>query len=148
MTRPRPAPLVENWLNHVDDDQLFISVVSLAEILRGIHRLPENNRRIQLQQWLDDTLRPWFDDRILQVTQPIAERVGKLAGERDAKGRTLPFADGLIAATALEHGLTLVTRKYNKGLCWTGGDDLQSLGPTAAYLLRRGSFKTTASAPS
>jgi len=44
------------------------------------------------------------------VTQPIAERVGRLAGERDSVGRNLPFGDGLIAATAIEHGLTLVTR--------------------------------------
>jgi predicted nucleic acid-binding protein len=55
-------------------------------------------------------LRPWFEDRILPVTEPIAERLGHLAGERDARGWTLPVADGLIAATALEHGLTLVTR--------------------------------------
>jgi predicted nucleic acid-binding protein len=46
----------------------------------------------------------------LPVTQPIAERLGRLAGERDSKGKTLPFGDGLIAATALEHDLTLVTR--------------------------------------
>src|SRR5450432_3834438 len=101
MTRPRPAPQVEQWLEDVDDDQLFLSVLSVAEILRGIHRLPQNSRRLLLQQWLDDTLRPWFEGRILPVTLPIAERVGRLAGERDAKGLTLPFADGLIAATAL-----------------------------------------------
>jgi len=101
---------VEQWLEDVEDDQLFLSVLSLAEILRGIHRLPQSSHRLLLQKWLDDTLRPWFEGRILPVTQAIAERVGRLAGERDAKGLTLPFADGLIAATALEHGLTLVTR--------------------------------------
>lgn len=110
MTRPRPSPLIERWLDEVDDAQLFLSVISLAEILRGISRLPESNRRGQLQLWLDETLRPWFKDRILPVSQPIAERLGLLAGERDSKGFSLPVADGLIAATALEHGLTLVTR--------------------------------------
>jgi predicted nucleic acid-binding protein len=64
---------------------------------------------MHLQQWLDHTLRPWFAGRILPVTQPIAERLGKLAGERDSKA-TLPFGDGLIAATALEHDLFIVTR--------------------------------------
>jgi toxin FitB len=110
MTRPRPAPQVERWLDQVDDDALFLSVISLSEILRGITRLPANTRRIQLQTWLDETLRPWFADRILPVTQSIAERLGQLAGERDSKGLTLPVPDGLIAATALEHDLTLVTR--------------------------------------
>jgi toxin FitB len=110
MTRPRPAPQVQNWLYQVDDTQLFISVISIAEIIRGITRLPGSARRNQLQQWLDETLRPWFEDRILPVTQPVAERLGRWAGEEDSKGRALPMADGLIAATALEYDLTLVTR--------------------------------------
>ena len=90
--------------------QHSLSVLSIAEILREITRLPASKRRNQLQQWLDETLRPWFEGRILPVTQPIAERLGRLAGERDLKGLTLPVPDGLIAATALEHGLTIVTR--------------------------------------
>lgn len=110
MTRSRPAPQVEQWLDQVDDDALFLSVISLSEILRGITRLPESTRRTQLQTWLDEILRLWFEDRILPVTQSIAERLGRWAGERDSKGLTLPVPDGLIAATALEHDLTLVTR--------------------------------------
>jgi len=110
MTRSRPAPQVEQWLDQVDDDALFLSVISLSEILRGITRLPESTRRTQLQTWLDEILRLWFEDRILPVTQSIAERLGRWAGERDSKGLTLPVPDGLIAATALEHNLTLVTR--------------------------------------
>jgi len=110
MTRSRPAPQVEQWLDQVDDDALFLGVISLSEILRGITRLPESTRRTQLQTWLDEILRLWFEDRILPVTQSIAERLGRWAGERDSKGLTLPVPDGLIAATALEHDLTLVTR--------------------------------------
>ena len=110
MTRSRPAPQVEQWLDQVDDNALFLSVISLSEILRGITRLPESTRRTQLQTWLDEILRLWFEDRILPVTQSIAERLGRWAGERDSKGLTLPVPDGLIAATALEHDLTLVTR--------------------------------------
>ena len=110
MTRSRPAPQVEQWLDQVDDDALFLGVISLSEILRGITRLPESTRRTQLRTWLDETLRLWFEDRILPVTQSIAERLGRWAGERDSKGLTLPVPDGLIAATALEHDLTLVTR--------------------------------------
>jgi toxin FitB len=63
-----------------------------------------------LQQWIEDTLRPWFDGRILPITEGIAERWGILAGECQLKGRGVTMADGLIAATALEHELTLVSR--------------------------------------
>ena len=110
MTRRRPSPQVVQWIEDVDDNQLFMSVISLAEMLRGIYRLPESKHRSDLDSWLNGTLRPWFEGRLLPVTQPIAERVGRLAGERDSVGLTLPFSDGLIAATALDHDLTLVSR--------------------------------------
>ena len=63
-----------------------------------------------MEQWLEDELRPWFDGPILPVTEGIAERWAILAGECQTKGRGLTVADGLIAATALEHDLTVVTR--------------------------------------
>jgi predicted nucleic acid-binding protein len=111
LTRPRSAPQVEKWLDDADDEQLFFSVVSLGEIFKGLAINPESKRRQQLQQWLDETLRPWFDGRILPVNEPIAERWGILtAPNANFKGRPLKVADGLIAATALEHGLTVVTR--------------------------------------
>ena len=110
MTRPRPQPSVSAWLDDADDDQLYFSVVSLGEILKGVTLLSESKRRRLLQKWLDKTLRPWFEDRILPVNQPIAERWGVLAGKCQMKGRPLKVVDGLIAATALEHELTVVTR--------------------------------------
>jgi tRNA(fMet)-specific endonuclease VapC len=110
LTRPKSDPQVEKWLDDADDEQLFFSVVSLGEIFKGLTILPESKRRQKLQQWLDETLRPWFGGRILPVSEPIAERWGILAGECQLKGRPIKVADGLIAATALEHGLTIVTR--------------------------------------
>ena len=110
LTRPKSDPLVENWLDNANDDQLFLSVVSLGEIFKGITILPESKRRKQLQQWVDETLRVWFKGRILPVSEAIAQRWGILAGESQLKGRPLKVADGLIAATALEHELTVVTR--------------------------------------
>jgi predicted nucleic acid-binding protein len=110
MTRPSPQPTVSQWLDDADDDELYFSVVSLGEILMGVTLLSESKRRSQLQQWLDDTLRPWFEGRILPVSQPIAERWGVLAAECQLQGRPLKMADGFIAATALEHDLTVVTR--------------------------------------
>jgi toxin FitB len=101
---------VAQWLKNADSEQLFFSVISLAEICKGIAKLPEGKKRVQLQEWLDSTLRPWFAGRILPVIEPIAERMGRWAGEGEARGRTIKIADGLIAATALEHDLTLATR--------------------------------------
>jgi predicted nucleic acid-binding protein len=109
MTRPRPQPSVIGWLDDADDGQLYFSVVSLGEILKGVTLVSESKRRRQLQEWLDETLRPWFEGRILPVNQPIAERWGVLAGQCQMKGRPLKVGDGLIAATALEHDLTVVT---------------------------------------
>ena len=110
LTRPQSDPHVEDWLDAIDDEQLFLSVVSLGEMLKGLTVLPASKRRQELQQWIDDTLRPWFDGRILPVTERIAERWGVLAGECQLRGRGLSMADGLILATALEHGLTIATR--------------------------------------
>ncbi len=110
LTRPLPERRVELWLDAVDDERLFLSVVSLGEIFKGLAILPESKRRQGLQRWLDDTLRPWFHGRILPLTESIAERWGLLAGECHLKGRPLRVADGLIAATALDHGLIVATR--------------------------------------
>jgi predicted nucleic acid-binding protein len=110
MTRPHPQSSVTGWLDDADDDELYLSVVSLGEIIKGVTVLPESKRRDQLQQWLDETLRPWFEGRILPVNETIAERWGVLAGQCQLKGRPLKVVDGYIAATAFEHGLTVVTR--------------------------------------
>ena len=110
LTKPKSDPLVEKWLDEADDELLFFSVVSLGEIFKGLIILPESKRRTELQQWIAETLRPWFDGRILPVTESISERWGILAGERHLKGRPVSVGDGLIAATALEHDLTVVTR--------------------------------------
>jgi predicted nucleic acid-binding protein len=110
LTRPKSDPKVEAWLEDAEDEQLHFSVVSLGEILKGVTRLPESRRRTELQLWLDNTLRPWFAGRILPVTEPIAERWGIFSGQSLLRGKTIKVADGLIAATALHHDLTIVTR--------------------------------------
>jgi predicted nucleic acid-binding protein len=119
LTRPQPQPSVSQWLEDADDEQLYFSVISLGEVLKGITILPASKRRIEIQQWLDGTLRPWFGNRILPVNEPIAERWGILAGQCTLKGRQLKIADGLIAATALVHDLAIVTRNIR---------DFESLG--------------------
>ena len=104
------TPCVACCLQDADDDELYLSVISIGEICKGLTIHPEEHRRASLRQWLDNTLRPWFAGRILPVSEAISERWGILEGQCQLKGLTLNVPDGLIAATALEHDLTIVTR--------------------------------------
>jgi len=88
LTRQKSALQVERWLDQADDEELYFSVISLGEILKGITVLPVSKRRDGLQEWLDGSLRPWFEGRILPVTAPIAERWGVLSGEVPVAGKT------------------------------------------------------------
>jgi predicted nucleic acid-binding protein len=89
---------------------LFLSAVTIGEIRKGLIVLPQGRRRTELEAWFHTDLLIWFRNRILPVTHSIADRWGVLDGQCQLKGTPLNTADGMIAATALEHGLTLVTR--------------------------------------
>lgn len=108
--RPEPslASRVVEWVRGADDEQLFLSVVTIGEISKGFTIHPDAARRGKLQHWLDHTLRPWFAGRILPINEPVAQRWGVLDGKCQLRGTSLNAADGLIAATALEHDLTIV----------------------------------------
>lgn len=110
LKKPIPEPKVVKWVEDADDGKLFLSVMTLGEIVKGITAHKDIKRRIKLQKWLDDELRPWFKGRILPVNELVAERWGVLDGECKLKGTPLNVVDGLIAASALEHNLTIVTR--------------------------------------
>jgi predicted nucleic acid-binding protein len=110
LTRPRPEARVAAWLESAEDDQLYFSVVSLGEIVKGVSLLTSGRKRNELERWLETTLRPWFGVRILSVDESVARRWGVLTVQSERKGRKLKVADGMIAATALVHDLTIVTR--------------------------------------
>ena len=110
LIRTRPEPRLENWFYAQDEQALYLSVVSIGELRRGFVLVPTAQRRAALEQWFENDLVPRFRERILPVTYAIADRWGRLDGECQLRGAPLNTADGLIAATALEHALTLVTR--------------------------------------
>lgn len=108
--RPQPDARVLAWLDQVDEELVFLSVVTLAELARGISLLAEGKRKSALADWLDAELRPRFGARLLSLDETTALLWGRLSAEAQQSGRHLSVMDGWIAATAMQHGLALVTR--------------------------------------
>jgi toxin FitB len=108
--KPRPDSGVVAWLREVDEDRLFLSVVTLAELRLGIERLPLGIRRSRLDQWVAEDLRVRFEGRILAIDALIADAWGILTAKAQSFGRPIGSLDGFIGATAQVHGLLLVTR--------------------------------------
>lgn len=108
--RAQPASIVALWLKRQVKEAQFISVVSVGELRKGAILLPPSAKRTQIEYSIEVLIPAWFGKRVLPVTQIIAERWGALDAQRQQMGRPLGIADGMIAATALEHDLTLVTR--------------------------------------
>ena len=116
LIKPRPSSRVADWIDAQEEQLFHLSVLTLGEIRRGIVQLPPGKRRTDLAAWLSSDLLTRFAGRILQIDQEVADRWGHLAG---AKGATIPVIDGLLAATAFQHNLTLVTRN-TKDMTRTG----------------------------
>ncbi len=105
-----PDAGVKRWLETSDRQSQYVSVITLAEIQKGIELLAEGKRRFQLEQWLKQDLEAWFSGRILPVDRLVASRWASLVTQGARAGRPLPTVDSLIAATALAYDLTIVTR--------------------------------------
>jgi len=110
VTKPTPDPRVLEWLDQLDEDRSFISVVSIAEIRRGVALMDEGRKRETLAKWLAQDLPQRFEQRVLHVDEPIALAWGDLMALAKHRGRGLSSMDGLIAATATAKQLTLATR--------------------------------------
>ncbi len=109
-TKPHPDSGVITWLEEVDEDRVFLSVATLAELRYGVERLASGARRKKLDSWLGEELPLRFESRILVVNAEVADEWGRVIARCEAVGRPLAAMDGLIAATAIVHELTLVTR--------------------------------------
>ena len=107
--KPRPDAGVAAWLAEVDEDRVFVSVITLAELRYGIERMPAGNRRRRLDEWLRNELPLRFEGRILAIDSATADAWGKIVARGEALG-PISVTDAFIAATAEVHGLTLVTR--------------------------------------
>ena len=108
--KQRPDAGVIEWLSEIDEDRVFLSVVTLAELRHGIERLADSKRRKRLDAWLRDELAIRFEGRLLSVDQTVANHWGELVARREAVGRPIGAMDAFIAATSNVRSLKLVTR--------------------------------------
>jgi hypothetical protein len=108
--RARPDPGVVRWLDEVDEDRTYLSVITIGELRRGVERLPAGRRRDRLATWLRDQLLDRFDGRLIAVEVEVAEAWGRLTARLARNGTTVGTAAALIAATATCHELQVVTR--------------------------------------
>lgn len=109
-TRLRPNPGVVEWLAQVEEDEVFLGVATIAELRRGMERLPAGERRRRLDEWLRNDLALRFEGRIIGVDGAIADEWGRMIARRETRGRPMGAMDALVAATARVHDLTVVTR--------------------------------------
>jgi len=113
VVRARPEPRVLEWLEATDESVLYLSVLTLGEIRKGVAGLAQGRRRTHLEVWLEVELQARFSGRILPIDAAVADRWGLLAAEAKRKGAALSTVDALLAATALHFNLTLVSRNVN-----------------------------------
>jgi predicted nucleic acid-binding protein len=107
LRRPQPEPAVVDWFERHGRRSLYLSVLTLGEIRKGIAKLPAGPRRDALDTWLAQELPLYFSGRLLPLDATTADEWGRLCARVQ---RPLPAIDGLLAATALQHGMRLVTR--------------------------------------
>jgi|ERR1700676_477714 toxin FitB len=111
--KPRPNPGLIGWMESADEDRVFLSVISLAELRYGVDRMAAGARRGRLEQWLRDELPLRFEGRILVIDASVAEAWGRTVSRSEALGRPINAMDAFLSATAEIYRLTLVTRNVS-----------------------------------
>ena len=109
-TRKSPSPRVSAWLDEQAEESLYLSVLTLGEIRKGVAILPAGPKRKKLERWLAHDLVERFAGRILPLDTAAADLWGRIQAQAESRGRPLPTLDSLLAATAMAHGLILATR--------------------------------------
>ncbi|MGA1842720.1 MAG: type II toxin-antitoxin system VapC family toxin [bacterium] len=110
MIKSNPNRNVINWITSCQENSFYLSVLTIGEIQKGISKLSESKRKNELQSWIDNELRERFSGRILDINTEVAKVWGKIQGNSEKQGITIPAIDLLIAATGIFYGLIVVTR--------------------------------------
>jgi predicted nucleic acid-binding protein len=112
LRKPKPDIGVVEWISDIEESRLYISVLSLGEIQKGVAKLENGRRKHALQHWLDHDLLLRFEGRILSLDLDMALEWGLLSASNERKGTPTPVVDALLAVTAITHNFTLVTRNH------------------------------------
>lgn len=109
-SKPRPDKGMAEWLRSQEEDRVFLSVLSIGELEKGLARLKHSGKRDRLLRWVREDVARRFAGRILTVGAEVARLWGRMQGEAELRGEPLPVIDSLIAATAIANGCVVVTR--------------------------------------
>ncbi len=110
LIKPKPYQPVTDWILRTDEKSLYISVLTIGEIYKGIAKLSDSVKKDKLLQWVEEDLTYRFENRILDITPEIAKAWGILQGHWEKHGMKMPVIDSLIAISALVNDFTVVTR--------------------------------------
>ncbi|MFC1764809.1 type II toxin-antitoxin system VapC family toxin [Planctomycetota bacterium] len=110
LVKRKPSKKVLEWLQGIDEDTIYLSVLTIGEIQKGIAKLADSKRKTDIQQWLDNDLHDRFSGRIIPITEEVASTWGIIVAQTEIRGELIPSIDSLIGATAVAHNLTVVTR--------------------------------------
>lgn len=113
LVKVRPDSHVVKWVGSQNEESLFLSVLMIGEIQKGISKLPDSRKRQQLQSWLQNDLPKRFRNRILEIGIGTARVWGQVLGACEKQGITLPAIDSLIASQGIFHKMTIVTRNIS-----------------------------------
>ena len=109
----QPNEKVIQWIDNIEQESVYLSVITIGEIYKGIEKLPESKRKINLQQWLNNELLIRFQGKILAIDTSVMLVWGELTGKLEVEGKKMPAMDSLIAAIAIHNNCSLVTRNQD-----------------------------------
>jgi len=113
LVRKKPSSQVTEWVTAQEERDLCLSVLTIGELVKGVHRLTDASRKRSLSTWISRDVMQRFGGRVLPVSVEMADCWGRLTAQRETAGAPLPVVDGLIAATAMIHHLAVVTRNIS-----------------------------------
>jgi toxin FitB len=109
----KPNPKVVEWIDSLDADDIYLSVITIGEIIKGIEKLPKSKRKQELHNWLNQDLLSRFQGKIMALDTDVIMEWGALTARLEIAGQKMPAIDSLIAATVLANAMTLVTRNVS-----------------------------------
>lgn len=113
LAKKKPEQRIAAWISEIEESRLFLSVLTIGELLKGIEKLPDGGRQDTLRRWVNEDLQERFNGRIIVFDLHTAAVWAKIQAKAEAAGKVMPVMDSMIAATAIANGLTVATRNIS-----------------------------------